>query len=308
MVTKARRSSAKPLPLTRRQRMLQRLLQLPIHLVLWILSLLGARRVHHLASHPRTADIVTWLIRKLLRRQRLYCEHNFNEILGERSRAEREQIQREFYQNMLVTIVDGMNRPPASPDPKDINCAGLQHLDDHPNGIIFVSCHLYGWEISRLNLFRMGVPVYSLYRDFSDRLLNHRDFNSRNRFGDPQYYIPTWDTRRMVEHIRQGDNAFLFVDVRNKKGRNGKLLPFCGKPAWTSTFAASMALAHNKPIIPVYIRQDKSGQWQQWFEPPIDLSSGDPVVITQLINDSMSAQIMARPQCWALWDNNRWGL
>lgn len=306
MVTKARRTSARPLPLTDRQRRIQRLIKLPLFAVLHLLSWLGQARVRRLAAHPRTAQVVTWMIRKLLGRQRLYCEHNFEQILGERSPDERQRIERMFYQNMLGAVAEGISLPPASPDPKHIRSSGLQHLDDHPNGVIFVSCHLYGWEISRLNLFRMGIPVYSLYRDFSDRLLNHRSFNSANRFGDPQFYIPTWDTKRMIQHIANGDNAFLFVDVRNKRGRNGKLLDFCGKPAWTSTFAASMALAHNKPLIPVYILQDKNGDYHQWFEQPIDTSSGDPVVITQLINDSMSRQIMANPHCWALWDNNRW--
>jgi lauroyl/myristoyl acyltransferase len=308
VTTSSRRPSARPEPLTRLQKIRRRLLLIPVYLFLWLLQLIGPQRIRRLAAHPDTGSVVTWLIKKLLRRKRLYCNSNFDLILASLPKQQRQAVQTGFYQNMLVAIATSMSLRPDSRLLQTIRTSGLEHLQGHDEGIIFVTCHLYGWELSRLNLFRQGYPVYSLYRDFSDSFFNHRRFNHKNRFLDLSRYIPTWKTREMVKKIADGENAFLFADVRNKKGRNGKLIPFCGHPAWTSTFAAQMALKYNRPLIPVYIHCDEHGQYHQYFEAPIDQTSADPVVITTLINDSMSRQIMARPQDWALWDNNRWGI
>lgn len=110
-----------------------------------------------------------------------------------------------------------------------------------------------------------------------------------------------------VEKLEKGEHGYLFIDVKVKQGRNGVLLDFCDQPAWTSTFAADIALKTNKTIIPVYLQRLPEGHYRQTFAPPLDTTSGDPKQITQQLNAILSSQIMANPAGWALWDTNRWG-
>jgi lauroyl/myristoyl acyltransferase len=96
-------------------------------------------------------------------------------------------------------------------------------------------------------------------------------------------------------------------DLRVKGGRHTARLTLCGQPAWTSTFVAELALVYRRPIVPIYLNRLADGSFEFIIEPAIDQRSGDRLVIQQLINDSMSARILAQPGAWALWNTNRWG-
>jgi lauroyl/myristoyl acyltransferase len=301
------RISHKPEPLSLPGKLL-RILLTPfllsaIKLCVW----LGPERMGRIGGDPQTARMIGWILRHLLRRRSpLSADANLKLLFPHLSDAERTRIKQDYYRNILssLAILGGMHANDALF--KRIKVSGQEHLQGHDNGMIFVSCHFFDWEIGWLNLFSMGYPPYILYRDFSENLVDYRAINYHNRYPDPDWYIPIWRSGELVEHSRRGKNLFLFLDIRTKQGRNGQFIDFCGHPAWTSIFAASLALEHGKTLIPTYFRRDGQGGYLQCFEAPIDCSSGDPVEITRLINASMARQILAHPEQWALWDSVRW--
>jgi KDO2-lipid IV(A) lauroyltransferase len=297
----------KPKPLGTPGKLLQALLTLLLLATARLCIWMGPDRMARIGGHSLPPRLIGGLVRPLLNwRSPLGADANLKRVFPDLSDAERDAIKRSYYSNMFRSLTTTVSFKADEQLFSRIEVCGLEHLQGHANGIIFVSCHFYDWEIGWLNLFRMGYPPYILYRDYSENLLDYRTVNGRNRYSDPDWYIPTWRSGELVERSSEGKNLFLFVDVRTKQGRNGALIDFCGHPAWTSTFAAKLALAHGKALVPVYFRPDGQGDYLQYFESPIDCSSGDPVEITRLINASMAGQIMAHPDQWALWNSVRW--
>jgi KDO2-lipid IV(A) lauroyltransferase len=65
-----------------------------------------------------------------------------------------------------------------------------------------------------------------------------------------------------------------------------------------------MALKYDCLLVPVYgIRQPDGLHFTLLVEDAIP--HGDPAVMTQALNDSLAAQVMARPEQW-FWVHRRW--
>ena len=296
-----------------RIRLLQGLCHGALVLIASLLSLMSRQRLAAIGNSPLTSSLIDRLMVRIQGRQRQYTDTNLALIFPHLSEARRQQIKRDYYGNVIATLPTLWRLRNGPELHQSIEVSGLEHLQaatsqqlGQNNGILFVTCHSFDWEVSNLNLTHLGYPACNLYRDYSNSLINHRALNSKNRYGDLSWYYPTTRTGELVERVVRGDHAFLFLDVRTKRGRNGHQINVCGQPAWVSTFAAQIALAHHKQIIPVVIQRDPQGRYHQHFEAPIALDSGDPVMITAAICDALSAHILKHPANWALWDSNFW--
>lgn len=299
--------SHKPKPLGIPGKLMQAFLTLLMFATARLCTWIGPDRMARLGRHPLLPHLLGALIRPLLNsRSPLGADTNLQRVFPDLSDAERESIKRSFYSNMLRSLTTTVSFKADEQPFNRITTYGLEHLQGHDKGIIFFSCHFFDWETIMLNLSQLGYPSYALYRDFSESLLNYRRFIRCSEYVDPSLYIPSWRSKELIERSKQGKHLFLLFDFRVKDAHNSALIDFCGHPAWTSTFAAKLALAHGKALVPTYFRPNGQGGYQQYFEAPIDCSSGDPVEITRLINASMAEQIMAHPDQWALWSSIRW--
>jgi KDO2-lipid IV(A) lauroyltransferase len=91
--------------------------------------------------------------------------------------------------------------------------------------------------------------------------------------------------------------------------REGILVPFMGRKAWTTPAAAKMALRAGSTIVFTFCIPDGTGHRLE-FEQPIfvDQLSEDernPEALTRRINDVISRRIESRPELW-LWMHDRW--
>jgi KDO2-lipid IV(A) lauroyltransferase len=86
---------------------------------------------------------------------------------------------------------------------------------------------------------------------------------------------------------------------------HGAPLTFFGHRAWTALSAAEMAVKYDALIMPGYgLRSGPRGtDFEYVFEPAIP--HGDPVTMTQAINDSLERQVRAHMDQW-LWLHRRW--
>jgi lauroyl/myristoyl acyltransferase len=262
------------------------------------------------------SDKVMWvhpLIRKLLRKHRDYLGQNLANAFPDQPEQFYTRVTHDVYRNMLTTGIESATLSDTAF--QHTQFTGLEAVRKlaATNRIMFVSCHINNWEICRTNLLKLDFPIVSFYRDYSQQLFNHRRYNHKNRFGPS---IPTHQTSRYIQALEDGQHGFMMMDIKVKKGRNGKKLPFCQLPAWTSLFAADMASQHNMVIVPVHLERhpDVPDHYQQIFGDPI-LATGTDTGTSQAtlnqtttaINDYFSAVITRNPGSWLLWDTNRWG-
>jgi KDO2-lipid IV(A) lauroyltransferase len=87
--------------------------------------------------------------------------------------------------------------------------------------------------------------------------------------------------------------------------REGVLVPFLGRPAWTTPAPAKMALRADATIVFGFCIPDGL---RHRVELEGSIRAGeiaDPVLLTERINDVLSRRIRERPELW-LWMHDRW--
>lgn len=296
---------------------MRRVYQMVLHVMacslLWsirfIAFLTGKPRLLRWVQQSNKAMWVHPLIRKLLRKHRDYLGQNLVKVFQDQPEHFYTSVAHKLYRNMLTTGIESATlSDTAFQHTQFIGLDAVKELAT-TNRIMFVSCHINNWEICRTNLLKLDFPIVSFYRDYSQQLFDHRRYNHQHRFGPS---IPTHQTGRYIQALKDGHHGFMMMDIKVKKGRNGKKLPFCQQPAWTSLFAADMANQHNMVIVPVHLERqpDAPDHYQQIFGEPIlaaDIHQATLGQTTIAINDYFSTVISRNPECWLLWDTNRWG-
>jgi KDO2-lipid IV(A) lauroyltransferase len=91
--------------------------------------------------------------------------------------------------------------------------------------------------------------------------------------------------------------------------REGVLVPFLGRPAWTTPAPAKLAVRRGSTIVFVFCIPHETRHRLE-FEEPIRVDrlteeERDPVALTTRINDVISRRIATRPDLW-LWMHDRW--
>tara|TARA_R110000868_G_scaffold145634_2_gene365904 strand:- start:6 stop:917 length:912 start_codon:yes stop_codon:yes gene_type:complete len=298
---------------------LQRYLLRPL---LWLLGSLlvgliratGQTRIQRISHYSVTGPIIARLTRLLLAKKNHYLDDNLQRVFPDASVEQRQHIRQRYYANLLLTATESLTMDGNERQRSQIDgLENLQHARDRQQGILFVSGHINNWEMNRRIIEQLGFPAWELYRDFADTRFDYLTFNRRFRAGPKM--ISTARISELIGHLSNGDNAHILIDIKVKKGRNGQQLDFAGQPAWTSTFAAEMALRHNLALIPTYTQREANGHYRQIFE--ASLTSEHPTAndhiqasacqLTERINQSLSNQLKQNPASWLLWDTNRWG-
>ncbi|MDP2547559.1 lysophospholipid acyltransferase family protein [Oceanobacter sp. 4_MG-2023] len=294
--------------------LLRPLLWLLASVLVGLIRIMGRARIQKISRYAATGPIIARLTRLLLAKKNHYLDNNLQRLLPDASVAQRQHIRHCYYANMLLTATESLTMDGNERQRTQIE--GLQHVQrakDQGQGILWVSGHINNWEMNRRIIEQLGFPAWELYRDFADTRFDYLSFNRRFRVGPRM--ISTNRTGELIQHLKNGDNAHILIDIKVKKGRNGQQIDFAGQPAWTSTFAAEMALRHHMALIPTYTLRTNDGQYRQVFEPsltPTQAVADDQLPaqarqITERINQSLANQLKQDPASWLLWDTNRWG-
>lgn len=268
-----------------------------------LLRLLGKPRALRLAGAPAFSRNLARLVNFVIRKKNHCFERNLRLVFPGISEQKMAELDSQVWRNNALTLVETAWL--SDSDFPQVTIQGKENLAAAGDGgIIFVSAHVHSLYYPHLCTKHLGYPVAFLHRAMTGRL---QQAFARQLIGWLGVAVPSTQTRRFITHLRQGGNVGIMPDLRVKDGKHCARLTLCGHPAWTSTFVAELALTYRRPIVPVYMNRRADGGLEFIIEPAIDQSSGDRLVITQLINDSISARILAQPGAWALWNTNRWG-
>ncbi len=174
-------------------------------------------------------------------------------------------------------------------------------------GVILISAHYGGWEIAGLAITAHVDNVRTVARPLDNDLLEEDLAKLRSRTG-----VEVVDRRRAARVLLRGlsENAVVvLLPDQAVLPREGILIPFLGRPAWTTDAPAKMAVRHDSTIVFAFCIPDASGHYLE-FEEPIRVdqlteAEREPDALTRRINEVISRRIASRPELW-LWMHDRW--
>jgi Kdo2-lipid IVA lauroyltransferase/acyltransferase len=184
-----------------------------------------------------------------------------------------------------------------------VNANILEEAIARGHGVILISAHFGGWEVAGLAIMALVKNVLTVARALDNEYLE-RDL-SRLR---AQTGAKVVDRRRAARSLLKGlsENAVVvMLPDQAVLPREGILVPFLGRPAWTTPAPAKMALRIGSALVFAFCIPDGT-RYLLEFEAPIRVDeTTDVVELSKRINEVISRRITARPELW-LWMHDRW--
>lgn len=176
-------------------------------------------------------------------------------------------------------------------------------------GLITLTGHIGNWELllQYLALESKGKVAGAVAKRIPNPRLNRLVEQMRGKFGVRTLYRDS-DGKALARMLLRGESLGMVPDQDSSK-LAGTFVEVFGRPAYTPTGPARLALATGKPIVCVYALRTGEG-FRLVVDDPIYADRKAPreveiVRLTQAWNTSMETFIRAHPEQW-MWLHNRW--
>ncbi len=263
-------------------------------------------------SLQRWGDRLGWLTGRILRGRDRLAMKNLRATFPDRSATELRAILDRCWKHFGREMLGYLKVQSLSLEAIAEGCPTVDRhiLDDaiaEGNGVVLLSAHFGGWEIAGLVLMSMVRNVRMVARPLDNRLLEADLVKLRARTG-AEVVDRRKAARVLMRGLSSGGVVVLLPDQAVQE-REGVLVPFLGRNAWTTPAPAKMALHYDSPIVFGFCIPDGTGHRLE-FEGPIRVSEltgddRDPIRLTERINDVLSSRILSRPELF-LWMHDRW--
>jgi KDO2-lipid IV(A) lauroyltransferase len=165
--------------------------------------------------------------------------------------------------------------------------------------VIFFSAHCGSFELAPQVLAELYGPVTALYRPSRQPWLARLMLISRQRPGLAMAPASLAGIRQMLKALRSGGSVALLTDQVPPDGW-GLWAPFFGKPAYSMTLAAKLALQSGAALVPVRTERLPGGSgYDLRFLPPVEILAGAPAPdllrAVTLVNQANEALILSLP-------------
>jgi KDO2-lipid IV(A) lauroyltransferase len=177
------------------------------------------------------------------------------------------------------------------------------------HGVIFTTGHCGTWEILSARLPIAGVPLTTAARQLDDPRLDRLVTELRSRFGTEIIVRGPAAGKKMIRSLAGNRVNALLID-QDIRDIPGVFVPFFGRPAWTPSGGAMLAIRRGCPVVPGFIHRRPNGTHKAEIHPPlpipIDGSLEDRVAeLTASATAFIERQIRAHPEQW-VWMHRRW--
>ena len=175
-------------------------------------------------------------------------------------------------------------------------------------GAVLVTGHCGNWEWLNLALGVLGVPMTVAAREVYDPRLDEVARRLRARFGGETVLRGGSAGRRLATALARKRILGLLID--QDIDVPGCFVEFFGRPAWTPSGAAVLALRGKVPVVPGFAARQKDGSMRILFEPPVEMErcgrlDRDAGLLTARATARIEAQIRRHPEQW-VWMHRRW--
>ncbi len=183
----------------------------------------------------------------------------------------------------------------------------LEEARARGNGVVLISAHWGGWEVAGLAIMALVDNVRTVARRLDNEILERDLAAIRAKTG-----AEVVDRRNAARVLLRGlsENAVVvLLPDQAVLPREGILVPFLGRDAWTTPAPARMALRYGSTIVFAFCIPDGTRHRLEFEEPiPVEQLSEaerDPAALTRRINEVIARRIESRPELW-LWMHDRW--
>ncbi|MEM7480898.1 MAG: lysophospholipid acyltransferase family protein [Acidobacteriota bacterium] len=237
-------------------------------------------------------------------------------VMGERSLAERRQIARGSLRHLAAALCEALaiERRVLPQLDRWVDLAGLSHLDeavgaDPSRGVFLMTGHFGPWEIAAHALSKRFGGIDFVARPPDNPYLAAEILRLRERFGS-RVIAKKGAAFGILRSIRTGRNVGILIDQRVRPSA-GMLLPFFGRPAWTSPILAQLSIRTGAPVVPLFCQPLPGGRYELRFEPaihpPAAAARGEEAyaALTLRYLAVLEDEIRKTPELW-LWAHRRW--
>lgn len=185
----------------------------------------------------------------------------------------------------------------------------LQAAIDRGRGAILATGHLGNWEMLNSYLSATGLSITIAVRELDDSRVDEVVTGLRTRFGSQ--VVPRGKTagRQILRALGEGRGVGLLID-QDIPSIPGVFVPFFGRPAWTPSGAAMLALRARCPLMPGFIHRKPDGTHKIKIDPPLPVPGEGSLrerveEMTAAATAAVEWQVRAWPEQW-VWMHRRW--
>jgi KDO2-lipid IV(A) lauroyltransferase len=165
---------------------------------------------------------------------------------------------------------------------------------------IFLTAHVGAWQVATLVMREFGIDICTVYAPESNPVMNDLMQELRRSFG--KGLISTEDgPRRFIQELRAGHSIVMAMDTRPDAG---KLIPFFGREALTSTSPPGLALKTGAALMLGRAERLPRGRYRITIYDPLTSPIPDAPVkeqaaaLTELIYGHFEKWISEYPEQW----------
>jgi KDO2-lipid IV(A) lauroyltransferase len=176
-------------------------------------------------------------------------------------------------------------------------------------GVLFLTGHLGGWELSAFAHSLYGHPLHVVMRSLDNVYLDRLTKSYRTMHGNSMLDKDD-SVRGLLSAMKAGETVGILMDT-NMTPPQGVFVDFFGIPACTASGMARIALRTDAAVVPGFTVWDPDlRKYRLRFDPPIELvrtgdDDADAVTNTQLFTKVIEDYVRKYPDQW-LWVHRRW--
>ena len=180
----------------------------------------------------------------------------------------------------------------------------LENIMRENKPVIFVSGHFANYELMSMEITKRNIKLATIYRPLNNLFLNpFMEYLRKKYVCENQIKKGLKGVKEVISYIKNNHSIALMIDQRVSEGEK---VNFFGKPAYTTTLPAQLAIKFNLSIVPVFIERTSNNSFIIEFYDKIKLSENkDKIEITEKLNKILEKMILSNPYQW-IWTHNRW--
>jgi len=240
--------------------------------------------------------------------------HNLAMAMPEKTRREHARILRGVFTSLgrqlaEVCLFPGYTRENVG---KVVVYDGFENFERalaRGKGVLFLTAHLGGWELSSFSHSLHGYPLHivlrSLDNTYLDRLIrNYRTMHGNNTVDKDDF------VRGLLSAMKAGETVGILMDT-NMTPPQGVFVDFFGIPACTASGMARIALRTAAAVVPGFTVWDPAlRKYRLRFDPAVNLirtgnDETDVVANTAQFTKIIEDYVRRYPDQW-LWVHRRW--